>query len=468
MNSIRLLFVIVLVPFFLKASVPDTLGFNEYFALLVANHPFAKMADIRTLIGNTTFANAQGAFEPTLNADYNRKSFEGKNYYSFFNSEIKIPAWIGEVKAGYDYNYGININPDMIIPMQGQAYVGLSVPLVRYLITDKKRTELRLAKVYEQGTTFERIDMLNTLFVQATTAYWQWSSAFQIYKINLNALELSQKRHQFIISAATFGDRPFIDTIESLTQVQNRKVMLSKSKTDWLKSTYDLSNFLWNTEGNPIIIDTVIIPEIPDMKKIEAALVLDDELNQLTSQPEVNLAQLKVKSLVLERRLKRQELLPRLNANYYLLSNGAQFGAYKTNSAFTERYKFGFEFQMPMLLAQARSQAKLATFKLKEAELSLVAKTQAVNVKVRNYWYDFENTRQQLNEVQQMIINYSKLLEAEQDKFSIGESNVFLINTRENKYVEALEKSYELFLKLYYYEALLYQQSGSLYKKILK
>ncbi len=468
MRNKGLIFLFFLLPIFAKSAVLDTLSFDEFLSLLVANHPYAKLADIRTLMGSATFANAQGAFEPTLNAAYNRKSFEGKNYYSFFNSEIKIPAWIGEVKAGYDYNYGLNINPEMAIPQQGQAYIGLNVPLVRNLITDKKRTELRLAKIFEEGTTYERIDMLNTLFAQATTAYWQWSSAFQIYQVNFNALNLSQKRHQFIITAAIYGDRPFIDTVESLTQVQNRKVMLSKAKADWLKATFDLSNFLWNTEGNPVIIDSSVLPESPNVQKIDEALVLDDELAQLIGQPELNLAQLKIKSLVLERRLKRQELLPRLNANYYLLSNGAQFGASKTNSAFSERYKFGFEFQMPALLAQARSQTKLATFKLQEAELSLAIKTQAVNVKVRNYWYDLENTRQQLKEVQQMIINYNKLLAAEQDKFSIGESNVFLINNRENKYVESLEKRYELFQKLYYYEALLYQQSGSLYKRVLK
>jgi len=42
-----------------------------------------------------------------------------------------------------------------------------------------------------------------------------------------------------------------------------------------------------------------------------------------------------------------------------------------------------------------------------------------------------------------MTQNYSALLEAEKTKFSIGESSVFLLNSRENKLFEAQEKLLE-------------------------
>jgi len=119
-----------------------------------------------------------------------------------------------------------------------------------------------------------------------------------------------------------------------------------------------------------------------------------------------------------------------------------------------------------MLFAQARSEYKIAKYELNEAQLNLAIKSQQVSTKIKAYWVETENARIQLREIQQVVGNNRKLLDAEQDRFFFGESNVFLINARENKYVESLEKKYELFNKLYLYEAIFYQQSGTLLKKM--
>lgn len=446
----------------------DTLTYKAFITLLLGHHPIAAMADLRAMAGKAEFNKAQGAFEPIIGAQYDRKYFDGKNYFSLFTSELKVPLWIGEVKAGYDYYYGAQINPENLLPQDGMPYVGVSLPLIQNLFTDKKRTQLRQAQLFKESASFERVSMLNDLLVNATVAYWDWSAAYQKYLLNYSALELAQQRHQMIIQSVLLGDRPMIDTTESITQVQYRQVAAQQALTEWFQATFDLSNYCWSTNQSPVLLDTSVIAEIPESKFSLKEYVLDDQLNQLSSQPELNIYRLKVKSLDYERKLKAELLKPQLNANYYLMGNGLDFSASSNQAFFTQRYKFGVDFQMPLLFAQSRSEYKLAKYKLQEVKYTYDLKQLSVANKVKIYWYELENVRSQIGNLRQIVVNNKQLLEAEQDRFFNGESNVFLINARENKYIESQEKLYELYAKLYKSESILLQQTGKLLSDIIK
>ncbi len=462
MKQLSLIFLFVSAFFSRLNANSDTLTYNEFILLLLKNHPVAAIADLKLMAGKAEFNKAKGAFEPVIGASYDRKFFEGKNYFSLFNSEVKIPTWIGEVKAGYDYYYGARLNPENYLPQNGMSYLSLSIPLVQNLFTDKKRTQLKQAKVFRESTNFERTAMMNELIADATAAYWLWSASYQKYLLNSTAMDLARQRHQMIIQSALLGDRPMIDTTESVTQLQYREVAKQQAYTDWLQATFNLSNFCWNASQSPVMIDTSVVAELPNSQISNWKIVLDEQLSGLSSQPDLNIYRLKIKSLDYERKLKMELLKPQLNANYYLLGNGTNFSPSATSNVFTERYKFGVNFQLPLLFAQSRNEYKLAKYKLQEATLAYELKQQTVANKIKSYWYDFENYRSQLSTVAKITTNNKLLLEAEQERFFNGESNVFLINSRENKYIESQEKLYELYVKVYKSKAALLQHTGTL------
>ena len=151
-----------------------TFTLAEFLTIVKAYHPLAKQADIVTDKAKAELLIARGGFDPMIYSDYDRKVFYGNNYYSFFGSEIKIPGWYGvEVKAGYDYTYGSNINPSDYIPKTGLAYVGISVPLLKGLFTDKKRADLQKAKLFVSASEQQRILMLNDLLFDAVKGYYE-------------------------------------------------------------------------------------------------------------------------------------------------------------------------------------------------------------------------------------------------------------------------------------------------------
>lgn len=70
-----------------------------------------------------------------------------------------------------------------------------------------------------------------------------------------------------------------------------------------------------------------------------------------------------------------------------------------------------------------------------------------MTIKIAGYRNEVINYWRQIDIATKNIDNYTKLLQAEQTRYLNGESSLFLINSRENKLIDAQEKILELRLK---------------------
>ena len=69
-------------------------------------------------------------------------------------------------------------------------------------------------------------------------------------------------------------------------------------------------------------------------------------------------------------------------------------------------------------------------------------------IKTISYQQEVENYNEQISLAEQNLNNYDKLLKAEEIRFKNGESSIFLINSRENKKIDAQEKLINLKAKV--------------------
>ena len=69
-------------------------------------------------------------------------------------------------------------------------------------------------------------------------------------------------------------------------------------------------------------------------------------------------------------------------------------------------------------------------------------------IKTISYQQEVENYNEQISLAEQNLNNYEKLLKAEEIRFKNGESSIFLINSRENKKIDAQEKLINLKAKV--------------------
>ena len=131
-----------------NARGDSLLGPVAFFQAVANFHPLVRQANLLSEAARQELLISRGFFDPKLGAAFNSKSFDGKNYFNFFNPEIKIPTWPGlEIKAGYERNVGEDLSSSDITPNAGLQYLGIGLPLGQGLMTDARRTILKQAKI---------------------------------------------------------------------------------------------------------------------------------------------------------------------------------------------------------------------------------------------------------------------------------------------------------------------------------
>ena len=440
-----------------QSDSTHTLSAREYIEIVKKFHPLAKQAALIPEVAKAELLAAKGGWDPKINSDYTSKTYDGINYYSYFETKVAIPTWYGiEVKTGYDFAYGAKLNTETKLPSNGLGYVGISVPLVKNLLLDKQRAALQQAKLFTEASEQQRLILLNELLLNALTSYYEWSYAYNEFVIYKEAVRIAQVRFEATKKLAELGDRSSIDTTEALTQLQSRQFQLNEAKLNYLNAGLELSNYLWIENNQPYRLDSSVIPAtlIADFTNADIQLNKLDELINIQSQthPALLNYNFKLKQLEVERRLKIENLKPSLNVNYNLLSEQFSFRS-TAGLIFNNNFKFGLNFIMPLTFMQGRGELKITKLKIQETALAVDYKQQELMNKLKSYFNELIILKEQIQLYEQTLNGYKQLLDGENVRLYNGESSLFLVNARENKYLESQLKLRELQAKYYKTEA---------------
>jgi outer membrane protein TolC len=429
-----------------------TLGLDETLNIIRKFHPVAKQADLLVTIANASLQSTRGAFDPAVYVNSERKTFDGKNYYSYSNPELKIPTWFGiDVKAGFENNIGDQMDP-MFSPGKS-TYAGFSFPVLKNLLFDKRRAALQQGKIMVNMSSQDRLLAVNDLLYDAADAYWAWVSAHQSYRILTNTLQINSARFENIKQLFVGGDRAAIDTTEALSQLQSIETMQLQSWLNLQKQRLLLSNFLWKESDAPFELTEDIIPDSSWNNVLVQGYPLPSLVDALSSastkHPKLLMLDYKTDILEVDRRAKFQGLLPTFNINYNFLNKGYGSKGFFENALFQNNYKYGFQFGLPLLQRQSRGEYSMAKIKLKSQQLENMQQRLEIENKVKFSFNELLALQQQVLLFDKNVKNQKLLLSAEETKFSIGESSLFLINSRENKLLESEQKLAELKTKFF-------------------
>lgn len=412
-------------------------------------HPIAKQADILVDKAKAGLLSAKGGFDPTVNVDASRKTFDGKNYYYYTNPELKIPTPIGiDIKTGLENNGGDFLTSE--VTKGKTSYLGIEIPLAKGLLMDQRRAVLQQAKIFRSQSEQERLAALNDLLFDAYTDYWEWAGAYQLYGIYSKYVDIANDRLRLVRIAYNNGDRAMIDTIEAFTQVQNYQLQQSDALLKLNNAKFELSNYLWLPDDNPYQLPRQYVPDTIQFAMTVVPQQLDVLIEQSARQnPVIKSYEFKLNSLEVERKLKFQSLLPTvniranlLNKDYYAL-NGIDVALLRNN------YRWGIEFKIPLFLRESRGDYLKTQLKIKETDLELASKRWQIKNKILGYYNENNLLQQQLQTTQIIYNNYYSLLRNEELKFNQGESSLFLVNSRETKVLELLQKQIDLRIKYF-------------------
>lgn len=433
-KSIKLFFILFSMSVF-SQSTSKELSFEEYLGFVKKFHPLAKTANLEISKAQANLLMSRGAFDPKIEVDFSKKQFKDKEYYSILNSSFKIPTWYGiELKASFDNNEGVFLNPENTVPNQGLTSVGINIPLGQGLLINQRMADLRKAKIQLKLSQAER--KLNAIEVlhEASLAYFNWKKTFDETQLYQSYLKNAAIRFKGIKSLIEQGDKPAIDSVEAKIILKNRMLSLEDATLKLTKAKLELSGFLWLENNVPVELDSTIVPEEKLILSIQNTLKTSD-LNAdftLNNHPKINALENKIAILDVERKLKANYLLPKIDVGYSYLSEPSYIDNYKV-----ENYKIGLNFTYPLFLRKERGNLKLAKFKLQETKFALDLEKLKLTNKIASQKADLKSLNVQKMYVTDLVTDNEVMLKSEERLFSFGESSLFLINTRENSLVTA-------------------------------
>ena len=420
-----------------------TLSLDQFLEIVKLNHPTIKQVLNDVEMSEAKIIGARSDFEPSINGSYSEKVFGEEQYYQSFNPEVRIPTWFGiEAYGGINNLEGNKYNQSSTFGES--SYVGVSIPLLKNLLMDSRRATLKQSKLFLQMSNFERDVVVNDLLMSAIESYWEYVNSYELMSVINENLANSQKRLDFIRKSYFNGEKAEIDTIEASNQYQMFSYKRNDAEIRFMKSRLNLSTFLWKNDNIPYELPQEVSPNQNwkgDLKNEKVEFILNKLLEASQVHPIVKTYELKREVLDIEKQLKFQSLLPKLDLYYNHLGKGYDVGNTLNNHRyFDDNFQTGVKFELPILLMKGRSDYKIANLKLINNDLDLIQKQNQINLKVKSYYNEYEILKRQLDLQYVIYDNYNKLVKAEEQKLMNGESSLFIVNSRQMKALDALEK----------------------------
>jgi len=442
-----------------KEKLKPILSFQEFIGFVKKHHPLAKQAELQLKSGEANLLKSRGGFDPKIEVDYARKDFKETTYYNQLNAMFKIPTWYGvEFKATFEDNEGTYLNPSLTTPDDGLYSAGVSVALGQGLLINKRMASLKKARFYKEQTKAKRDLMINELLYEASVAYFSWLEATIQENIYTSFVQNSEQRLKAVERSVETGDKARIAISEGRINMQNRQLGLEEAIQKRKIAALKLSNYLW-VNRVPLELEINVRPVTPKHIEVENSLLLISASNieELSKEhPKLKSIEAKIEGLKVDFALKKNKLLPKINLNYNFLTEQAT----ELNSFKTSNYKAFVDFSMPLFLRKERGAVRLSKIKLQDANFKKMSEQLIIKNKIKEAEINIISIAKQSTLVENMIKDYDVLVKAEERKFFLGESSLFLINYREEKLIQAKLKGNSLNIKGLKSKAKLYNTLG--------
>ncbi|MDX5325888.1 MAG: TolC family protein [Bacteroidota bacterium] len=431
------------------AQSGDTLSLERFMTWIRENHPVALQIDLQQELADQERRAGRGVLDPKLYGSYNEKKFSDQTYYNLQDYGLKIPTWFGiDFKAGFESNRGNYLNPQNTVPQDGLYGIGVSAPILKDLWYNDRRATVQKANLIAQSTRQEARIMANRLYLEAMVAYFSWTRAEAEISLFENASEVARERFIATKRGFTTGSKPAIDTLEAHIQWQTRITSLNEAKMGLIAARNQLNNYLWLEGETPVELAENTHPEKdPDLLTPFGGLSTMGDSAWIESHPEIRNLEFYRDGISIDRKVAMNNLLPELRLDYTLL-NGTVTPENPTTGWETNNYKFLATASFPLFLRKERGQLGKLSVKEEQANLKLNQKRWALKNKFNAQAGKVRLLRDQVTIVRNNARDYSSLYQAEIRKFNMGESTLFLVNSREQKTLEAYQKLLETEWKL--------------------
>jgi outer membrane protein TolC len=416
----------------------DTLGtpftFPAFLDVILANHPVATQARLVADQARSDLRTAWGAFDPTITASWDQKTFGGTQYYNYFDAELKIPLPIGaDVTVAFDRTMGRYFNPDRRTASNGTVDVGISIPLGQRILTDERRNALQQARAARDAGEADRTGIVNKLLFSAAKDYGVWYESWRRRVIAQGGEALAEFRLQAVRRRVSNGESAPIDTIEALLELQRRQVTRFETEASFYVASLDVTSYLWDDAGRPVPLPGDATPVLVglesvgiDSTRLEALLDLATRRN-----PDLLKVQARIKQAEAQRLFNTQALLPLAEAKLAGLGSSDREQSFFDGERLDDNYKAGLSIKSPLLFLKETGRFASSGQRLEFQRVERDRLRREVEFDARAAIFDLFNLERLRQRQVANVRNASLLRDAEQVRYENGESTLLILNLRE-------------------------------------
>ncbi len=416
----------------------DTITIEQFLDVVLQANPTSISAELENDIASATLRNAQGGFDPMFNLQYEYKTKEGTPTANVLNAGLELPLstlFGPKFIAKYKRGEGTRIsNVDRTVG-EGEASVGVKVPLLQGIFTDKRRASLAKANFTFDLAKANQREQQNELLREASLAYWSWAEAYGQMDVAKSVLDLAIVRYKGIAERALRGEAAPIDSVEALLEVEKRRGDFLKAERKAESATIKLSVFLWNQDGTPRPL-TAMPTKLPPLPSISAFQIQNDKRIALVQRPEIGQIEFEQRSASIDLAFNSEFQRP-------FIELSAEAMQYKFSTFGVNDYRLGLTVSQPLFFREANSSVQLAEIKVRRTDLKRLEIERKVLASVDDAISAIERAKERV-EVAEREVQYALLVqEGERRKFQLGESTILILNLRERATAEAQTKLIE-------------------------
>ncbi|MFN3345770.1 MAG: TolC family protein [Chloroherpetonaceae bacterium] len=416
----------------------DTITIEQFLDIVLQANPTSISAELENDIASATLRNAQGGFDPMFNLQYEYKTKDGLPTADVFNAGVELPLstlFGPKFIAKYKRGEGTRISNVDKTTGNGEASIGVKVPLLQGIFTDKRRASLAKANFTFDLAKANQRKQQNELLREASLAYWSWAEAYGQMDVAKSVLDLAIVRYKGIAERALRGEAAPIDSIEALLEVEKRRGDLLKAERKAESATIKLSVFLWNQDGTPRPL-TAMPAKLPPLPSISAFQIQNDKRVALVQRPEIGQIEFEQRSASIDLAFNSEFQRP-------FIELSAEAMQYKLSTFGVNDYRLGLTVSQPLFFREANSNVQLAEIKVRRTNLKRLEIERKVLASVDDAVSAIERAKERV-EVAEREVQYALLVqEGERRKFQLGESTILILNLRERATAEAQTKLIE-------------------------
>lgn len=407
-------------------AMAQTMAWSEFVATAVERAQDVRVAEAKVAEARAKRMSAFAAFEPRVNLSSEGKDYGNDLQYRLDRAEARVglPGGI-DLVGGAAQGTGAFINPERKTPTEGLVNLGISAPLGGALVFSDRQYEwgastrnLEIAEAKLDRT--ERKAILN-----AVKVYTFWQAQSEVQGAVDEALAVAAERLRLVREAFRLGERSEMDTLEAYLSWVDRRADAAKQANFTAGAIADVQQLLRGADTTGV--------DLTGMRPQSLPVVLGTSRQEASSIPELEMVNSALRRERLATTTAWAQWLPAPYVDYRML----QWGGSAWNPEAVQ-WKVGLT--VPLFNQKARAELAGAQARLRAAQANATATQNQFDIVRVQLAQQVQALDSELKALTASETAAYALLQQERRRFALGESTMFILASRETKYLEAVQK----------------------------